>query len=264
MQEIKGQQKTKEILFRALESGRLTGSLLFVGPEGVGKGLMAKYLAQSVNCLNSDNGACGKCSSCLKIEKMSHLDVYCFEKDADGMVKVNGQEIHLSSDGQEGRKSSAIKIKHVRFLEERIQVRTYEGRKKVFIIIEAQHLTPEAGNALLKTLEEPPGDSLIILTSGHAEQLLPTILSRCQKVRFNPLGPEALEEILRKDYKFDEKLSHFLAYFSQGRLGKAIEFSRSDILREKNDFLDNFTNGAITNEYFFNNLFISKRRPTLP
>lgn len=238
MQEIKGQERTKDILLRTLKSGRLANTLLFVGPEGVGKSLMAKYLAKSVNCLNSDFEACGQCNSCLKIDKLNHPDVHWIEKDESG----------------------AIKIEQVRGIEKEIQLRPYEAKKKVFIIIEAQNLTPEASNALLKTLEEPPADSLLILTSAHADQLLPTILSRCQKFFFTAMGPEILKNILIKDYKLNERLSHFLAYFSQGRIGKAITFSQNDILKEKNGFIDNFTKSFTTPGYFDNNFFGDKPR----
>lgn len=256
--DIKGQERTQNFLLQALKNGCLASSLLFIGPSGVGKSLMAKFLAKCVNCLDNNDGACGRCSSCLKIENMNHLDVYWFEKDKDGIVKVNGQEINLPSESEEEKKSKAIKIKHVRFLEERTQVRPYEGKKKVFIISEAQNLTPEASNALLKTLEEPPADSLLILTTAHADQLFPTILSRCQKFFFPVLNPEALKEILIKDYKIEERIAHFLAYFSEGRIGKSIQFSQTDILKRKNFFLDNFLRAFSSHDYFDNNFFENK------
>ncbi|MDP3142846.1 MAG: DNA polymerase III subunit delta' [Candidatus Omnitrophota bacterium] len=238
--EIKGNESTQKILLDALKSKKLASTLLFVGPEGVGKSLMAKYLAKSVNCLESDFNCCNRCNSCAKIENLNHPDVHWITSDDSG----------------------SIKIEQVRGIEGRIQLRPYEAKKKVFIIVEAQDLTPEASNALLKTLEEPPQDSLIILTSAHADQLLPTILSRCQRFFFSGLRPDVLEGILTSDYKLDEKLAHFLAYFSEGRIGKAIRFSQTDILKQRDDFLHNFLNSFSSQQYFDNNFFEDKKRLT--
>jgi len=238
LEEIKGNARTKEILQEALKNGRLAGTLLFVGPGGVGKSLMAGYLAKSVNCLNSNFAACDNCNSCLRIEARNHPDVHWVEKDDSGSIKID----------------------QVRQIEKEIQLKPYEGKKKVFIIIEAQDLTLEACNALLKTLEEPPSNSLLILTSAHADQLLPTVLSRCQKFFFTALGPEALKNVLMKDYKMEEKTSHFLAYFSQGRIGKAVAFSQTDILRRKNDFLNHFLHNFASQEYFDNNFFAQRQK----
>jgi DNA polymerase III subunit delta' len=235
--EIKGQEKTRDFLIQALKHGRLGNSLLFIGPAGVGKSLMANFLAKSVNCLDDNIICCNRCNSCQKIEARNHPDVHWIEKDD----------------------SNSIKIEQVRAIESSIHLRPYEGRKKVFVIVEAQDLTPEAANALLKNLEEPPADSLLILTTAHADQLFPTILSRCQKFFFPVLGQEALKEILVKDYKIEERLAHFLAYFSEGRIGRAIRFSQEDILKKKNDFLDNFLRGFSSRDYFDNNFFENRK-----
>lgn len=193
-------ERIKGLLLQALKKGKLASSLLFVGPQGSGKTLIAKYLAKSVNCLQSESGACGRCVSCEKIERSAHPDVHWLKGEEGGAIKIDG----------------------VRQMERQAQLRPYEGRQKVFIIVEASGMTIEAGNALLKTLEEPPKDTLIILTTAHADQLLPTILSRCQKFLFPALRPQELPE---------------------------------DILTRGNAFLDAFLNPAINDGYFGNDFF---------
>lgn len=192
--------KVKGLLLQAFKKGKLANSLLFAGPQGSGKTLIAKYLAKSVNCLEQEFGACDHCSSCEKIERSAHPDVHWLKGEEGGAIKIDG----------------------VRQMERDTQLRPYEGKKKVFIIVEASRFTIEAGNALLKTLEEPPADTLIILTTAHADQLLPTILSRCQKFLFPALRPQELP---------------------------------ADILMRGNAFLDACLNPAVNDGYFGNDFF---------
>ncbi|MFZ5800622.1 MAG: DNA polymerase III subunit delta' [Candidatus Omnitrophota bacterium] len=200
-----GTEKAKDRLLQALKKERLASSLLFIGPQDSGKTLIAKYLAKSVNCLQGNGGACGSCSSCERIENSTHPDVHWIESDESGTIKIDV----------------------VRQMERQTQLRPYEGRQKVFIIEEASRLTVEAGNALLKTLEEPPKDTLIILTTAHADQLLPTILSRCQKFLFPTLKSDELP---------------------------------TDSLARHNAFLEAFLNPAINERYFGSDLFEDRAR----
>jgi DNA polymerase-3 subunit delta' len=214
--DIKGQNKPIEILKSYLASASLEGAYLFTGEEGIGKYLVAWNLAKAANCLNRNDDSCDTCSSCLKIDKNQHPDVHCIET--------------VDSD--------AIKIEYVRQLKKEINLRPYEGKKKVFIINDAHLLTAEAANALLKTLEEPPQNSLLILISAKPALLLKTIISRCKTIRFFSLGRAELEELLKKEHGLDNNRSHFLAYFSEGRLGTALRLKDTDIVREKNRIID--------------------------
>lgn len=215
--DIRGQDKPIQMLKDHMEQGRLAGAYLFTGPEGVGKNLTAITLAKAVNCLEENSQACGKCVSCLKIEKSQHPDVHI-----------------IDSEGAE------IKIEYIRQLQGKINLRPYEGKKKVFIINNAHDLNPASSNAFLKTLEEAPGESLIILVSEKPSLLLKTIISRCRILKFNPLARPELEAILTSDYSLDSNLAHFLAYFCEGRLGHALRLKDADILREKNRVIDEF------------------------
>lgn len=214
--DIQGQDQPIQRLKRAISQNQLPGSYLFVGPEGVGKKMTAETLAKTLNCQNETQDACDTCISCLKIEKHQHPDVHCIDSE----------------------NSELIKIESIRQLHREINLKPYEGKTKVFIIDNAHKLTAEAANALLKILEEPPRDSLIILVSAKPALLFKTIISRCQVLKFYPTQRIELEEILKKDYGLDNYLAHFLAYFSEGRLGCALRLKDTETFQEKNRIID--------------------------
>lgn len=228
-EDIKGQSKTIEILKSYLKTSSLAGAYLFIGQEAIGKYSVAKNLAKAINCLKKKDDSCDICASCLKIDKRQHPDIHFIEP--------------LDSD--------TIKIEYIRQLKKDIVLRPYEGAKKLFIINDAHRLTAEAANALLKILEEPPRDSLIILISSRPTLLFKTIISRCKILRFYPLVRTELKEILEKDYSLDNNLAHFLAYFCEGRIGSALRLKGTDILKDKNRIIDEFTmpNAAIPKSY---------------
>jgi DNA polymerase-3 subunit delta' len=195
----------------------MEGGYLFAGPEGIGKKMAALALAKTLNCLEAKTEACGHCASCLKIESGQHPDVHI-----------------ISGEGAQ------IKIEAIRQLQKDVNLKAYEGVFKVFIIDNAHTLSAEAGNCLLKILEEPPKKSLIILISDKPNLLFKTVISRCKVLKFLPLKREALELILKKEYKLDVQGAHFLAYFSEGRLGQALKLKDSGILVKKNNLIDKF------------------------
>ncbi|MFH1269707.1 MAG: DNA polymerase III subunit delta' [Candidatus Omnitrophota bacterium] len=219
--DIKGQDRPIEILKEYIRQSLLTGSYLFTGEEGVGKRLAAKILAKALNCEKEGQDSCDACASCLKIEKGQHPDIHI-----------------IGAPESEG--SDSIKIEYIRQLQKEINLRPYEGKKKVFIIDNAHNLTPDAANALLKVLEEPPADSLIILVSAKPALLFKTIISRCKIIKFYPLERVKLEETLKRDFHLDQTLAHYLAYSSEGRIGRALKLKDTDILREKNQVIDAF------------------------
>ncbi len=198
-----------------IKQSRLEGGYLFSGPQGVGKRSIAKILAKTVNCDQGLSDACDKCASCVKIESNQHPDIHVIQQE-----------------------DSEIKIEFIRQLQREISLRSFEAKRKVFIIDNAHNLTAEASNALLKILEEPTGNSLIILISDKQQLLFKTIISRCKVLKFFPLARVELMEILKNDFGLDNNTAHFLAYFSEGRLGRALKLKDSDIIREKNVIID--------------------------
>ncbi len=234
-QDIKGQDKPIQLLKEYIKHSRLTGSYLFAGEEGIGKKLVAKTLAKALNCESHALDSCDSCVSCLKIEKEEHPDIHIIQGHASPCVNPEqGQMIGTEA-------PDSIKIEYIRQLQKDINLKPYEGEKKVFIIDNAHSLTPEAGNALLKILEEPPASSLIILISSKPALLFKTIISRCKMMKFYPLERARLEEFLKKDFHLDNNLAHFLAYSCEGRMGRALKLKDTDILREKNRIIDAFT-----------------------
>ncbi len=219
--DIKGHNQPINLLKIALSQNRFASAYLFTGEGGIGKSLVAKTIAKAINCLQNNNfDSCDQCISCRKIENLTHPDVHWITPENQG---------------------SAIKIEQIRKLKQDISLKAYQAKSKVFIIEEAHNLTAEAQNAFLKILEEPPAHSLIILISSKPQLIFSTILSRCQKIRFRPLSRFKLEQFLISDLKLDLVLSHYLAYFCEGRIGEALGLKDKDILREKNRIIDEFT-----------------------
>jgi len=227
--DTKGQDKTIATLQDYLKHGHLASSYLFVGPGGIGKKMVAKTLAKTLNCQRQSLDSCDECPSCLKIEKNQHPDVFIIDAATP-----------LRFDSPDSGNSHAVRIGHIRQLQQDISLRPYEARYKVFIIDDAHNLTAEASNALLKILEEPPPQSVIILLSAKPNLLFKTIISRCQVLKFYPLTRFTLEELLKKDYSLHSHLAHFLAYFCDGRLGEVLKLKDTDILNEKNKVIDAF------------------------
>ncbi|MFH1247829.1 MAG: DNA polymerase III subunit delta' [Candidatus Omnitrophota bacterium] len=219
---ILGHQAVIERIRSSIDNNRLAAAYLFIGQDGVGKFLTAKTLSKAINCQDDNSDSCDKCSSCLRIEKNQHPDVQVLDfENAD------------------------IKIEYIRQLQKDASLRPYEARKKVFIINNAHKLNHESSNAFLKTLEEPPKSSLIILVSSKPQLILATILSRCQTLKFYPFPRRELELFLNKDYSIENNLAHFLAYYTEGSLGEAIKFKDKDMLSRKNRIIDAISSGGV-------------------
>ncbi len=200
-----GQHQSKMLLAGSIASGRLAHAYLFRGPEGVGKQLLARGLAAAVNCKDS-NGltACGICSSCVKLAAESHPDFLIVSPD-----------------------KGAIKINQIRSLIKTLSFAPYEAGTRVVLIEDVHTMRQEAANSLLKTLEEPPEDNLLILTANSAGNVLQTIISRCQTIPFYPLTSDETAEILmREDSEMDSQAALLLARLSEGSPGKAALYHR--------------------------------------
>ena len=206
---LKGQNSAVSYLKASLKNNRISHAYIFSGPDGVGKHLAAVSFAKALNCPSPVSGSgCDKCSSCRKIDSLSHPDIFILKPEEEG---------------------SSIKIEGVRAIIKDAYLKPFEAHKKVYIIEGAEYMKHEAANALLKTLEEPPADSIIILLTENTKKLFHTIVSRCQVIKFFPLKLKEAEEILTKEHSLSQADAHTLAHLSGGRLGEALKFKEDDI-----------------------------------
>ncbi|MDP2951872.1 MAG: DNA polymerase III subunit delta', partial [Chloroflexota bacterium] len=207
MWNIVGQEGAVELLRQGLAKGNLSHAYLFVGPPNVGKMTLAVKLAQALNCEGTER-PCENCRPCQRIASGKHADV---------------QVIAPLRDDQ-GRPKREIGIDQVRELLHSASLKPYEGRHRVFIVEGAERLTQEAANCFLKTLEEPPSQVLILLLAHREGDLLPTLLSRCQKVALQPLPMSVVEKALIEAGR-ETGQAKVLAHLSQGRIGWALSAS---------------------------------------
>jgi DNA polymerase-3 subunit delta' len=221
--EIIGQDRAIGSLRAAIRRGALHHAYLFAGPEGVGKGTTARLLAQAANCERQDGDACGACASCRKIARGVHPDVLLVERERD-MARAGRWE------PKGGRTPSRdIVVDQIRDLvDRRLSLRRFEGRRRVVIVDPADAMNPQAQNAILKTLEEPPPDTTLVLVSGSADALLPTVRSRCLRLAFAPLPGAFVEERLVAEGRSPDDAA-LAATLSGGSLGKALRLDADAI-----------------------------------
>ena len=240
---IKGQDRAIDILQRAIKQDKVANSYLFYGPEGVGKFTTALYFGMAMNCHSTmDKRPCGVCPSCKKILSLSHPDliyVFPFPKEAGKSDVTLDGEIRSDKTLQEYEdyinnkiktpwkeyfftKNIGIRIASIRMLEHRIQLSPNEGNYKICVIEHAETMTIQAANAFLKTLEEPPEDTIIILTTSKPNSLLPTIISRCQQLQFHPVPKSKIEEELLGYETLEIFEAKMLARISNGNMEKAL------------------------------------------
>jgi DNA polymerase-3 subunit delta' len=201
---IWGQSGAIQTLRQALMHARLAHAYVLAGPDGVGKRLTALTLAKAMNCLAppEPGEACEECASCLKINSANHADVVQIEPDGD-----------------------FIKIDQVRELQRQLRFRPLEGGRRVCILDSADRLNEPAANALLKTLEEPPAETHLFLVTARPHRLLPTILSRCQWVKFKPLSRSHLAQVLRSVSSLSAEQALFYASLSGGSVSQALSLA---------------------------------------
>jgi len=219
-----GHDKPINTLRRALDDGRTSHAYLFAGPPQVGKMTLAMDLARALNCSDEER-PCGECSHCDRITRALHTDVRVISLDTD--------------DSKRERRRTLISIDQVRDIQRDASLRPAEGAFKVFIIDGAESLSADASNALLKTLEEPPDQVVMILLATDAEELLPTISSRCQTLELRAVPQATVAEHLAKHHGAEKELAEEIARLSEGRIGWAIEAAANpSILEEINEKLD--------------------------
>ena len=209
--DVLGNNRVKKVLQLALQRNRMPNSLLFTGPKGVGKSSLAHVLARAVNCEREKDDACEKCPTCVAIAGRRLPDVW-----------------DITPDGQ------MIKVEQMRSMRQAAYLRPMVGKKRVFIIDEAEKMNDEASNTVLKTLEEPPLFSLIILVTSNAHLLLPTIKSRCQILNFSPVAREEIKRVLvEKGYA--EERARIISLVVRGNLEDALALEWDEVQRQRQE-----------------------------
>jgi DNA polymerase-3 subunit delta' len=211
MWQVIGQDKILSLLDYSLKTDTIAHAYLLVGPRHVGKGTLAINLAQALNC-DGPELPCGQCRSCQRILEGKHADV---------------TPIGLDS-------KTEIGIDDIRGLQRLANLPPYEGKCKVFIIDDAEYLSTEAANSLLKILEEPPPRVVWLLLAAEEEHLLPTVVSRCQRLELKPVPSERIQEVLVNSHNVDANKAKLLTQLCHGRLGWAVSaLTNGDILEQR-------------------------------
>ncbi|MBN1622504.1 MAG: DNA polymerase III subunit delta' [Endomicrobiales bacterium] len=212
---IINQQKAKDIITGQLKSGKIPHAYLFLGQDGVGRKRFALELSKILNCHNrvdsNSTQACDTCISCTKIERGIHPD-----------VKIIDYQWQALLENKDVEKQKAIKINTIRALQREINLKSQESKWKIFIIEPAEKITMDAANCLLKTLEEPPAQTVLILLALHKDNLPATLVSRTQIVAFSPLKDEQIAELISQKYSVPAAEADRIARISEGSLSFAI------------------------------------------
>jgi DNA polymerase-3 subunit delta' len=216
MWQVIGQDKILSLLDYSLKTNAIAHAYLLVGPRHVGKGTLAINLAQALNCDGSEL-PCGQCRSCQRIREGKHADV-----------------IPIGLDSR-----MEIGIDDIRGLQHSANLPPYEGKCKVFIIDEAEYLSTEAANSLLKILEEPPPRVVWLLLAAEEGRLLPTVISRCQRLELKPVPSDRVQQVLINSYNVDADKAKLLSQLCHGRLGWAVSaLTNDDILQKRSQRID--------------------------
>lgn len=216
--DIRGEGAAIEFLKNTASRGRIASAYIFLGPPGCGKRLAAINFAKLLNCAAPSEGEpCEKCASCIKINSSAHPDVLVLEKEE--------KKAEFGID---------IALEAVRS----VSLKPYEARKKVYIFDGADLMSEDGRNAILKTLEEPPQDAVLILLVEDIQTVPATIKSRSQAVKFFPMPAADIEKILRDDHKVNAKDARVLSRLSLGSIGRALKNSKDGFLEKRAGVID--------------------------
>lgn len=264
---IIGQNNVIDKLINIRNSGKIAHAYIFYGIDGVGKDAVAIEFAKFVNCNSPvNNSACDICPSCRQISSLSSTDFKFitalpagknesdYDDDPIKNLKEDDYKIYLSelkekSDNNYHKinlpNANNIRISSIRQIKRDIFLTNTKDKKKIFIISDADKMNIQSSNALLKILEEPPGNSLIILTTSRINFLLPTIFGRCQKIKFDPLSLNDIKNYIVKASNYSESEALFYAGLSEGSISKCDEILKEDYLSLRDNVID-FLRAAVS------------------
>lgn len=247
--DIAGQTVALTHLKNAMKKDQISQAYMLIGEPGMGKKTIAESFAESILCEERKPGEyehCGKCRSCHQVETGNHPDCIFVTHEKSNLISVDEIREQLVSD---------------------VEIKPYQGSKKVYIVPDAEMMNEQAQNALLKTLEEPPEYAVIILLVANADLMLPTLLSRSIKLPLAPLPDQVIEEKLIKDYYIQKYRTSSIVKFARGNLGRAIEMSENDdFIEDKNTASDIMKKVVKTESYQWKDWIdeLSKDKARLP
>jgi len=212
--QLLGHQWAVKLLHNHIVKENIRHAYLFTGALGVGRRTLALRFAQAINCPQpkAPGIPCGECRTCLRIERMQHVDMTVIEAEKAG---------------------GTIKIDQIRSLQHNLALSPYEAKYRIALLLRFDEANANASNALLKILEEPPEKVIILMTAETPESLLPTIVSRCEVLRLRPLSPTDLQTGLTEKYSIPEDQANLLAHIAQGRPGAALNLFNDPANLEK-------------------------------
>jgi DNA polymerase-3 subunit delta' len=219
---IYGQEGPIAVLRNAIGNKRVPHAFLFYGAEGIGKRTTALVFAKALNCKEGGTDACDACASCRKIDSGNHPDVL--------IIKPDGQ---------------FIKVADIKELQERLRFLPLEGAKRIVIIDDAERMNITSANSLLKTLEEPSPTNVFVLVSSRPHLLPMTILSRCHRLRFNPVQRDVIAAFLEKERSLEPDKAIIVASSAGGSIGRALSLHKGDYLALRDSILGRVSKGAL-------------------
>lgn len=214
---------------KAIEADHLSHAYIFTGQDGIGKTLFAKEFAKALNCKNDENDSCNSCQNCIRIENHNHPDVFWTERE---------------------EKAKFIKIDNIRNLQNSVRLSPLESDYKIFIIKEADRMNEEASNCLLKTLEEPSPNTIIILIANSMTAVKDTIRSRCQIIRFYPIPTDIIVNQLTDKSDADANKIGWISRFCNGSLGNALDLLDDNYYKMNNDIVTRMVEPDMDNLVF--------------
>ncbi len=216
---VAGQEEIKTSLIKSIGLNQISHCYIFEGPKGMGKYELALIFAQSLFCSDFHEEPCNSCQDCIKMNSMNHPDLHI----------VNQDEI-------------TIKREDIDELVESVYKKPYESDRKIYIIKDAHKMTTQAANTFLKTLEEPPGDAVMILLTTNVNLLLPTIVSRCQTIKFRNISKKTIKTYLIDKFNSTDVMADLAANYSGGILNKAVNIvnGKDDVMEKRKEIINLF------------------------
>lgn len=232
--DVQGQPRAVHALRAALRENALHHAWLFTGPSGVGKELTALSLAQALVCAQAPREGCGKCAACLRVSRFHHPDVLWLMAEDEAVRR----KLAARSDFDHVP-SREIRVEQVRRLQERLALRPLECSHKVVLLLPAEAMNPQAQNAFLKTLEEPPPETVLVLITAAPDRLLPTLRSRCARLGFGPLPHALVKEQIQARRELSPEVAEAVAALADGSLERALALD-AEHLADRRGLIERF------------------------